>query len=156
MLPVFTWNAVLFVLYWSHDMKYVSVLAGFDFVFVCFTVQDRKLYHPPVLVFVDCKLGADLLCEAVQKVMALNTVAIHSDKPQCERNRILKVRPCRVFQCYPPLAFGGVLLQCWFKPWHRSNFVFRFCNKVWDGIACVNLIGITVVFVPHICVALHV
>ncbi|KAJ8279117.1 hypothetical protein COCON_G00061830 [Conger conger] len=53
-------------------------------------LNDRKLYHPPVLVFVDCKLGADLLCEAVQKVMALNTVAIHSDKPQCERNRILK------------------------------------------------------------------
>ncbi|KAG5850614.1 hypothetical protein ANANG_G00084320 [Anguilla anguilla] len=53
-------------------------------------LNDRKLYHPPVLVFVDCKLGADLLCEAVQKVMALNTVAIHSDKPQCARNRILK------------------------------------------------------------------
>ncbi|MFT7809050.1 putative ATP-dependent RNA helicase DDX59 [Arapaima gigas] len=53
-------------------------------------LNDAKLYHPPVLVFVDCKLGADLLCEAVQKVMALNTVAIHSDKPQCERNRILK------------------------------------------------------------------
>ncbi|KAJ8384535.1 hypothetical protein AAFF_G00204500 [Aldrovandia affinis] len=53
-------------------------------------LNDRKLYHPPVLVFVDCKLGADLLCEAVRKVLALNTVAIHSDKPQCERNRILK------------------------------------------------------------------
>ncbi|XP_029110517.1 putative ATP-dependent RNA helicase DDX59 [Scleropages formosus] len=53
-------------------------------------LNDAKLYCPPVLVFVDCKLGADLLCEAVQKVMALNTVAIHSDKPQCERNRILK------------------------------------------------------------------
>ncbi|KAG9351141.1 hypothetical protein JZ751_025031 [Albula glossodonta] len=53
-------------------------------------LNDRKLYHPPVLVFVDCKLGADLLCEAVSKVMALHTVAIHSDKPQCERNRILK------------------------------------------------------------------
>ncbi|XP_036375832.1 probable ATP-dependent RNA helicase DDX59 [Megalops cyprinoides] len=53
-------------------------------------LNDRKLYHPPVLVFVDCKLGADLLCEAVRKVMALNAVAIHSDKPQCERNRILK------------------------------------------------------------------
>ncbi|MBN3307139.1 DDX59 helicase, partial [Amia calva] len=53
-------------------------------------LNDRKLYHPPVLVFVDCKLGADLLCEAVQKVMALNTVSMHSDKPQCERNSILK------------------------------------------------------------------
>nr|XP_023660431.1 probable ATP-dependent RNA helicase DDX59 [Paramormyrops kingsleyae] len=53
-------------------------------------LNDAKLYCPPVLVFVDCRLGADLLCEAVHKVMGLNTVAIHSDKSQCERNRILK------------------------------------------------------------------
>lgn len=44
-----------------------------------------------MVVFVDCKLGADLLCEAVHKVLDLNTVAIHSDKTQWERNRILKV-----------------------------------------------------------------
>ncbi|CAL8309785.1 unnamed protein product [Lota lota] len=53
-------------------------------------LNDRKLYQPPVVVFVDCKMGADLLCEAVTKVMELNTVAIHSDKTQWERNRILK------------------------------------------------------------------
>ncbi|XP_041646516.1 probable ATP-dependent RNA helicase DDX59 [Cheilinus undulatus] len=53
-------------------------------------VNDSKLYHPPVVVFVDCKLGADLLCEAVAKVTGLNTVAIHSDKSQWERNRILR------------------------------------------------------------------
>lgn len=53
--------------------------------------QDSKLYQPPVVVFVDCKLGADLLCEAVQKVMGLNTVAIHSDKMQWERNKIVTV-----------------------------------------------------------------
>ncbi|XP_061883498.1 probable ATP-dependent RNA helicase DDX59 [Entelurus aequoreus] len=53
-------------------------------------LNDNKLYQPPVVVFVDCKLGADLLCEAVAKVTDLNTVAIHSDKSQLERNRILK------------------------------------------------------------------
>ncbi|KAJ3599130.1 hypothetical protein NHX12_033093 [Muraenolepis orangiensis] len=53
-------------------------------------LNDTKLYQPPVVVFVDCKLGADLLCEAVTKVMELKTVAIHSDKTQWERNRILK------------------------------------------------------------------
>ncbi|KAK1165332.1 putative ATP-dependent RNA helicase DDX59 isoform X1 [Acipenser oxyrinchus oxyrinchus] len=53
-------------------------------------LNDRKLYHPPVLVFVDCKLGADLLCDAVHKVMDLKTVSIHSDKSQIERNRILQ------------------------------------------------------------------
>lgn len=59
-------------------------------LFVVF--QDSKLYQPPVVVFVDCKLGADLLCEAVAKVTDLKTVAIHSDKSQWERNRILRVR----------------------------------------------------------------
>lgn len=53
-------------------------------------LNDEKLYQPPVVVFVDCKLGADLLCEAVTKVLNLNTVAIHSDKSQWERNRVLK------------------------------------------------------------------
>ncbi|XP_038856676.1 probable ATP-dependent RNA helicase DDX59 [Salvelinus namaycush] len=53
-------------------------------------LNDGKLYQPPVVVFVDCKVGADLLCEAVKKIMGLNTVAIHSDKTQWERNRILK------------------------------------------------------------------
>ncbi|KAI3368680.1 hypothetical protein L3Q82_025675 [Scortum barcoo] len=53
-------------------------------------LNDSKLYQPPVVVFVDCKLGADLLCEAVAKVTDLNTVAIHSDKTQWERNRILR------------------------------------------------------------------
>lgn len=53
-------------------------------------LHDRKLYQPPVVVFVDCKLGADLLCEAVSKVMGLNSVAIHSDKTQWERNRIIR------------------------------------------------------------------
>ncbi|KAK2835392.1 hypothetical protein Q5P01_015876 [Channa striata] len=53
-------------------------------------LNDSKLYQPPVVVFVDCKLGADLLCDAVAKVTGLNTVAIHSDKSQWERNRILR------------------------------------------------------------------
>ncbi|XP_056270793.1 probable ATP-dependent RNA helicase DDX59 isoform X2 [Pseudoliparis swirei] len=53
-------------------------------------LNDSKLYQPPVVVFVDCKLGADLLCEAVAKVTGLKTVAIHSDKSQRERNRILR------------------------------------------------------------------
>lgn len=48
-----------------------------------------------MVVFVDCKLGADLLCEAVAKVTGLSSVAIHSDKSQWERNRILRVSPQR-------------------------------------------------------------
>ncbi|CAN9500960.1 unnamed protein product [Ophioblennius macclurei] len=53
-------------------------------------LNDSKLFQPPVVVFVDCKVGADLLCEAVAKVTGLTAVAIHSDKSQWERNRVLR------------------------------------------------------------------
>lgn len=68
-------------------------------MFFLVALQDSKLYQPPVVVFVDCKLGADLLCEAVAKVTGLKTVAIHSDKSQWERNRILRVRPVAARTC---------------------------------------------------------
>ncbi|XP_051003450.1 probable ATP-dependent RNA helicase DDX59 [Acomys russatus] len=53
-------------------------------------LNDQKLFKPPVLVFVDCKLGADLLSEAVQKITGLNSTSIHSEKSQVERRDILK------------------------------------------------------------------
>lgn len=46
-----------------------------------------------MLVFVDCKLGADLLSEAVQKITGLKSTSVHSDKTQMERKNILKVTP---------------------------------------------------------------
>lgn len=61
-----------------------------------------------MVVFVDCKLGADLLCEAVAKVTGLSTVAIHSDKRQWERNRILRVSPQR--DGLPTVLF--ILITC--------------------------------------------
>ncbi|XP_054569102.1 probable ATP-dependent RNA helicase DDX59 isoform X1 [Eptesicus fuscus] len=53
-------------------------------------LNDRKLFRPPVLVFVDCRLGADLLSEAVRKVTGLRSVSMHSEKPQTERRSILE------------------------------------------------------------------
>lgn len=53
-------------------------------------LNDQKLFKPPVLVFVDCRLGADLLSEAVQKITGLNSTSIHSEKSQVERRDILK------------------------------------------------------------------
>ncbi|XP_045154111.1 probable ATP-dependent RNA helicase DDX59 [Echinops telfairi] len=53
-------------------------------------LNDKKLFKPPVLVFVDCRLGADLLSEAVQKITGLKSISIHSEKPQVERKNILK------------------------------------------------------------------
>ncbi|KAL6040749.1 hypothetical protein STEG23_017514 [Scotinomys teguina] len=53
-------------------------------------LNDKKLFKPPVLVFVDCKLGADLLSEAVRSITGLNSTSIHSEKSQVERRDTLK------------------------------------------------------------------
>lgn len=57
----------------------------------CLILQDKKLFKPPVLVFVDCKLGADLLSDAVHKITGLQCTAMHSEKSQVERTDILQV-----------------------------------------------------------------
>ncbi|NWV77203.1 DDX59 helicase, partial [Dasyornis broadbenti] len=53
-------------------------------------LNDTKLFKPPVLVFVDCKLGADLLSDAVHKITGLQCTAMHSEKSQVERTDILQ------------------------------------------------------------------
>ncbi|KAJ7332408.1 hypothetical protein JRQ81_014588 [Phrynocephalus forsythii] len=53
-------------------------------------LNDKKLFKPPVLVFVECKLGADLLSDAVHKITGLQTISMHADKPQRERMAILQ------------------------------------------------------------------
>ncbi|XP_054021334.1 probable ATP-dependent RNA helicase DDX59 isoform X2 [Dryobates pubescens] len=53
-------------------------------------LNDKKLFKPPVLVFVDCKLGADLLSDAVHKITGLQCTSMHSEKTQVERTDILQ------------------------------------------------------------------
>ncbi|XP_025974937.2 probable ATP-dependent RNA helicase DDX59 [Dromaius novaehollandiae] len=53
-------------------------------------LNDKKLFKPPVLVFVDCKLGADLLSDAVHKITGLQCISMHSEKSQVERTEILQ------------------------------------------------------------------
>ncbi|XP_042321589.1 probable ATP-dependent RNA helicase DDX59 [Sceloporus undulatus] len=53
-------------------------------------LNDKKLFKPPVLVFVECKLGADLLSDAVHKITGLQTISMHADKSQIERTTILQ------------------------------------------------------------------
>ncbi|KAJ6658428.1 hypothetical protein lerEdw1_020132 [Lerista edwardsae] len=53
-------------------------------------LNDKKLFRPPVLVFVECKLGADLLSDAVSKITGLQTISMHADKSQTERTAILQ------------------------------------------------------------------
>ncbi|XP_054432410.1 probable ATP-dependent RNA helicase DDX59 isoform X2 [Pteronotus mesoamericanus] len=53
-------------------------------------LNDKKLFKPPALVFVGCRLGADLLSAAVQTVTGLKSVAMHSEKSQAERRCVLQ------------------------------------------------------------------
>ncbi|OXB84166.1 UNVERIFIED_CONTAM: hypothetical protein H355_007049 [Colinus virginianus] len=53
-------------------------------------LNDEKLFKPPVLVFVDCKLGADLLSDAVYKITGLQCTSMHSEKSQVERTAIFQ------------------------------------------------------------------
>jgi len=53
-------------------------------------LEDPKYYHPPIVVFVDSKKGADMLAEAVTQKTGISTVSIHGDKTQTERTDILK------------------------------------------------------------------
>lgn len=41
-------------------------------------LQDPKHFTPPVVVFVDSKMGADLLAEAVQKVVSSETLKAYN------------------------------------------------------------------------------
>lgn len=53
-------------------------------------LKDCKYFTPPVLVFVDSKMGADLLAEAIQKTCNIHCTSMHGDKVQNERTRILE------------------------------------------------------------------
>lgn len=66
----------------------------------CLILQDKKLFKPPVLVFVDCKLGADLLSDAVHKITGLQCAAMHSEKSQVERTDILQVCASKSCGCF--------------------------------------------------------
>ncbi|ORZ22246.1 P-loop containing nucleoside triphosphate hydrolase protein [Absidia repens] len=53
-------------------------------------LSDPKYFMPPTLVFVDSRLGAEFLTRAIQKQNgALRVVAMHADKDQDERAKIV-------------------------------------------------------------------
>ena len=83
-----------------------------------------------MLVFVDCKLGADLLSEAVQKITGLKSTSMHSDKSQTERKNTLKVTP----------AFCSVLLPVTLAlphfqeiPYYQLFFIFIYLLKFFSS-----------------------
>ncbi|XP_042298901.1 probable ATP-dependent RNA helicase DDX59 [Sceloporus undulatus] len=53
-------------------------------------LSEKKIKTSQELVFVECKLGADLLNDAVHKITGLQTISMHADKSQIERTTILQ------------------------------------------------------------------
>lgn len=68
-----------------------------------------------MLVFVDCKLGADLLSDAVHKITGLQCTAMHSEKSQVERTNILQVCACSSSGCLVNFKWP------FFKMWLHLN-----------------------------------
>lgn len=52
-------------------------------------LKSSKHFTPPAVVFVDSRIGAELLAEAVQLVTGLKAAAVHGEKPTQERRAIL-------------------------------------------------------------------
>uniref|UniRef100_A0A6P8HX19 RNA helicase n=1 Tax=Actinia tenebrosa TaxID=6105 RepID=A0A6P8HX19_ACTTE len=69
-------------------------------------LNDSKHFKPPVVVFVDSKIGADMLAEAIQKMCKIPCVAMHGDKKQEERTQILQ---SFISGEYPVIVCTGVL-----------------------------------------------
>ena len=52
-------------------------------------LAEKKYFSPPALVFVNSKLGADMLTSVIAEKFSLKCESLHSDKPQGERSKIL-------------------------------------------------------------------
>lgn len=83
-----------------------------------------------MLVFVDCKLGADLLSEAVQKVTGLQSASVHSDKTQTERKSTLEVTPS-VLSC--SLARKSALSHFQEIPYYQLFFIFIYLPEFFSS-----------------------
>jgi len=53
-------------------------------------LNDPKYYNPPIVIFVESKMGADLLSQAIEKKCNARSVSIHGDKSHEERMMILQ------------------------------------------------------------------
>ncbi|XP_067041515.1 probable ATP-dependent RNA helicase DDX59 [Acropora muricata] len=72
-------------------------------------LQDSKHFRPPIVVFVDSKMGADLLAEAVCEVCEIHCLPMHGDKLQSERSKTLEsfqAGDCPVLVCTSLLGRG--------------------------------------------------
>jgi ATP-dependent RNA helicase DDX59 len=67
-------------------------------------LSDPNYFKPPVVIFVDSKVGADLLADAIQQKCGISTVSMHGDKTQDERTEALKSVQER--QCKAIVATG--------------------------------------------------
>ncbi|XP_073065303.1 DEAD-box ATP-dependent RNA helicase 41 [Primulina eburnea] len=75
-------EAVKQILIWVESKK--KKLKLFDIL------TSNQHFKPPVVVFVDSRLGADLLSEAITTATGIKALSIHGEKPMEERRDILR------------------------------------------------------------------
>ncbi|EDV26272.1 uncharacterized protein TRIADDRAFT_23332 [Trichoplax adhaerens] len=54
-------------------------------------INDGKHFHPPTLIFVASKIGADFLADAINAKCRIRAASLHGDKPQQDRINTLKL-----------------------------------------------------------------
>lgn len=53
-------------------------------------IKNPKYFRPPLIVFVDSKVGAELLATTIEKKCGVRAVAMHGDKEQEERSKVIR------------------------------------------------------------------
>jgi len=74
-------NLIKQIIIWVEDVSKKKKLFSI--------LSEQKYYSPPILVFVNSKLGADLLRDAISEKFSIQCESLHSDKTQVERINIL-------------------------------------------------------------------
>ncbi|KAL1924143.1 uncharacterized protein VTP21DRAFT_7178 [Calcarisporiella thermophila] len=69
---------------------------------------DSKYYHPPIIIFVEAKLGASMLAAAVRKKCGLDAVSYHGEEPMTERKELFSGFHSGI---YPIMISTGALLR---------------------------------------------
>ncbi|XP_071794111.1 probable ATP-dependent RNA helicase DDX59 [Asterias amurensis] len=101
-------------------------------------LQDPKHYRPPLVVFVDSKIGAGLLSLAINKTCDIRAASLHGDRPQSERTETLQ---CFRDGEYPVLVCTAVLGRGIDLPGVRMVVNFDMPNTVEEYIHQIGRTG---------------
>ncbi|XP_071964034.1 probable ATP-dependent RNA helicase DDX59 [Antedon mediterranea] len=75
-------SSVKHTILWVEDPSKKKKLFGL--------LQDPKHYKPPLVIFVDSKLGCEMLSQTIKKICGYKVATLHGDKTQVERSQTLQ------------------------------------------------------------------